>query len=61
MDGPLSFWRAVESLLNYLDADIEPSHGGRLRITQNKVEAFLHHPYNNIFSKDDIKTIREMF
>lgn len=54
-------WREVESLLNHLGADIEPSHGARFKITLNKVESFLHHPHNsNTCSKNDIKALRDV-
>ena len=53
--------REIESLLNHLGADIEPSHGARFKITLNKVEAFLHHPHNsNTCSKTDIKALRDV-
>lgn len=54
-------WREVESLLNHLGAEVEPSHGARFKITLNKVEAFLHHPHNsNTCSKTDIKALRDV-
>ncbi len=53
-------WREIESLLNHLGADVESTHGGRFKVTLNKVEAFLHHPHNgSTCNKMDIKAIRE--
>ena len=37
-------WREVESLLNYLGAQLEPAHGARFKVTLNEVTDFLHHP-----------------
>jgi hypothetical protein len=54
-------WREIESLLNHLGAEVEPSHGARFKITLNKVEAFLHHPHNSsTCSRTDIKAIRDL-
>lgn len=54
-------WREVESLLNHLGAEIEPSHGARFKVTLNKVETFLHHPHNSTTcSKTDIKSLRDI-
>jgi hypothetical protein len=53
-------WREVESLLNHLGAEVEPSHGARFRIVLNRREFFLHHPHHsNEFSKQEIKHLRE--
>lgn len=53
-------WREIESLLNHLGAEIEPSHGARFKVTLNGVEAYLHHPHNsNTCAKADIKSLRE--
>jgi hypothetical protein len=53
-------WREIESLLNHLGATIETGHGARFRIVLNKREYFLHHPHHsNVFSKQDIKPLRE--
>lgn len=54
-------WREVESLLNHLGADIEPTHGARFKITLNKVEAYLHHPHNSsTCTRADIKALRDV-
>ena len=54
-------WREIESLLNHLGAEVEPSHGARFKITLNRVEAFLHHPHNSsTCSRTDIKAIRDL-
>ena len=54
-------WREIESLLNHLGAEIEPSHGARFKITLNRVEGFLHHPHNSsTCSRTDIKSLREL-
>ena len=54
-------WREIESLLNHLGAEIEPSHGARFKITLNKVEAYLHHPHNSsTCGKTDIKALRDV-
>ena len=48
-------WREIESLLNHLGTEIEPSHGARFKVTLNGVEAYLHHPHNsNTCAKADI-------
>lgn len=53
-------WREVESLLNHLGAEVEPSHGARFRIVLNRQEFFVHHPHHsNEFSKQEIKHLRE--
>ena len=53
-------WREIESLLNHLGAEVEPTHGARFRVVLNKVEAFLHHPHNtNTCARTDIKQLRE--
>ncbi len=53
-------WREVESLLLHLGATIEPAHGARFRVFLNGREYFLHHPHHsNVFSKQDIKPLRE--
>lgn len=54
-------WREIESLLNHLGADIQPSHGARFRILLNGHEGFLHHPHNsNTCSRQEIKAVREL-
>jgi len=53
-------WREVESLLNHLGADVEPSHGARFRIVLNRHEFFLHHPHHsNELGKAEVKYLRE--
>lgn len=52
-------WREVESLLNHLGAQVEPSHGARFKVTLNGVTDFLHHPHHgNECTRDLIKQIR---
>jgi hypothetical protein len=53
-------WREIESLLNHLGAEVEPTHGARFRVVLNGVEAFLHHPHNSsTCPRADIKQLRE--
>lgn len=53
-------WREVESLLNHLGAQMEPSHGARFKVTLNGVTDFLHHPHHgNECTRDFIKHLRE--
>lgn len=53
-------WREVESLLNHLGANIEPSHGARFKVTLNGVTDFLHHPHHSsVCSRDHIKHLRD--
>ena len=63
MNDPLSanvHWREVESLLNHLGADVEPSHGARFKVTLNDVTDFLHHPHHgSVCTKDLIKKLRD--
>ena len=52
-------WREVESLLNHLGAQVEPSHGARFKVTLNGVTDFLHHPHHgNECTRDFIKQLR---
>ncbi len=54
-------WREIESLLNHLGADIQPSHGARFKILLNGIESTLHHPHNSsTCSRTDIKALREV-
>ena len=53
-------WREVESLLNHLGAQVEPSHGARFKVTLNGATDFLHHPHHgNECTRDLIKQIRD--
>ena len=53
-------WREVESLLNHLGAQIDPSHGARFRVLLNGHEFILHHPHHsNEFARPDVKRLRE--
>ncbi len=53
-------WREVESLLQHLGANVEPSHGARFHVVLNKVEGILHHPHHGgVCSKQEIKHVRE--
>ena len=53
-------WRELESLLNHLGANIEPSHGARFKVSIGEVVIFLHHPHHNSdCSRDLIKQVRE--
>lgn len=53
-------WRDVESLLHNLDAELEPSHGARLRVVLNGVEGFLHRPHHSgVCTKQDVRHLRE--
>lgn len=53
-------WREVESLLNNLGAQIEPSHGARFKVLLNGHEFILHHPHHsNEFARPDVKHLRE--
>jgi hypothetical protein len=50
----------VESLLNHLGANIEPSHGARFKVTLNGVTDFLHHPHNSsVCNRDLLKHVKE--
>jgi hypothetical protein len=54
-------WREVESLLNHLGADVQPSHGARFRILLNGQESFVHHPHNSsTCTRNDIKALRDI-
>jgi hypothetical protein len=53
-------WREVESLLNYLGAHIEASHGARFKVTLNGATDFLHHPHQGSeCNREHIKHLRE--
>ncbi len=53
-------WRDVESLLNWLGADVQPGHGARFRVFLNGVEGTLHRPHrSSAASKQDIRHLRE--
>ncbi len=53
-------WRDIESLLNWLGADVQPGHGARFRIVLNGVEGTLHRPHrSSAASKQDIRHLRE--
>ena len=53
-------WREIESLLHYLGATVEPSHGARFRVVLNSIEGILHHPHHSsVCIKQDIKQLRE--
>lgn len=53
-------WREVESLLNHLGANMEPSHGARFKVTLNGVTDFLHHPHHGTeCTREHIKHLRE--
>lgn len=53
-------WREIESLLHHLGATLDPVHGARFRVVLNRHEYFLHHPHqSNVFSRQDIKQLRE--
>lgn len=52
-------WREVESLLNYLGAQLEPAHGARFKVTLNEVTDFLHHPHrSSVCTRDHIKHLK---
>lgn len=54
-------WREVESLLNHLDAELEPAHGGRFRVRLNGQEDFLCAPHHGAAcTRDLIKHLREI-
>ena len=54
-------WREVESLLNHLDAELEPAHGGRFRVRLNGQEDFLCAPHHGAACpRDLIKHLREI-
>jgi hypothetical protein len=53
-------WREVESLLNHLGAEIEPSHGARFKVTLNGITDFVHHPHHsNVCTRELIKHVKE--
>ncbi len=53
-------WRDVESLLNWLGAEVQPGHGARFRVELNGVEGTLHRPHrSSAASKQDIRHLRE--
>ena len=53
-------WREVESLLNNLGAQIDPSHGARFKVLLNGHEFILHHPHHgNELARQDVKHLRE--
>lgn len=53
-------WREVESLLNHLGVQVEPSHGARFKVTLNGVTDFIHHPHHGSeCTRDHIKHLRE--
>ena len=62
LEGPLSsnmHWREVESLLHFLGAKIEPTHGARFHMVLKGIDGFLHHPHgSNVCDKQTIKQLR---
>ncbi len=53
-------WRDVESLLNWLGAQVQPGHGARFRVMLNNIEGTLHRPHrSSSASKQDIRHLRE--
>ncbi len=53
-------WRDVESLLNHLDARIEPGHGARMRVVLNGIEGTLRRPHHSgVCTKQDVRHLRE--
>ena len=53
-------WREVESLLNHLDADIQPLSGARLRVVLNGVEEVVHRPHHsNVLNRQQVHHLRE--
>jgi hypothetical protein len=52
-------WREVESLLNHLGAEVDYSHGARVRVVLNKVEGQLHKPHHSgSCGKHDVRHLR---
>jgi len=53
-------WRDIESMLNWLGADVQPGHGARFKVILNGVEGTLHRPHrSNAASKHDVRHLRE--
>ncbi len=53
-------WREVESLLNYLGAEIESLSGARLRVKLNGYEDVLHRPHHgNTLDRSAVKILRD--
>jgi hypothetical protein len=53
-------WRDVESLLHHLGADIESTHGARMRVILNGVEATLHRPHHSgVCDKHEVRHLRD--
>lgn len=53
-------WRDIESLLNHLEANVEPLSGARLHVKLNGVEGTLHRPHHSsTLNKEDVKHLRE--
>ena len=53
-------WREVESLLNHLGAEVDYTHGARVRVVLNDVEGQLHRPHHSgVCGKHDVRHLRE--
>lgn len=53
-------WREVESLLKHLGAEVDYSHGARVRVVLNRVEGQLHRPHHSgSCGKHDVRHLRE--
>ena len=53
-------WRDVESLLRHLGAEVDYTHGARLRVVLNKREGQLHRPHHSgSLGKHDVRHLRE--
>jgi len=53
-------WRDVESLLHHLGAEVDYTHGARVRVLLNNIEGQLHRPHHSgSCGKHEVRHLRE--
>ncbi|EGV50787.1 hypothetical protein [Candidatus Endoriftia persephonae] len=53
-------WREIESLLKAAGAELEESHGARLRVLLNGLEETLHRPHHSAaLTKESVRNLRK--